>query len=307
MVIPLKSKMQAVVESITSAKRSKEGKKTIQRLIHNGVPGTLRIPLAFLVTKYLNPDDKAVVRQVEEIRANLAARGEEKIPIYYSPLPGSAGTITNPEKRPQPGEKKYFTAEWIANKTSIANFWGTFLYLCSNYSGAKSILELGACAGISGCFMASGRQCRRFITIEASKSLADIARFTIGQITEEFQVYNCLFDEGLDMILPSLEDRFDMVWIDGHHEKVATIHYFKRLVPHLEAGCLVLFDDIYWSDDMYEAWGMLSHWRGFSHAIDVGRCGLCIWSGKSKAVPKLWNLNKYSGNWKPGHPHGWKK
>ena len=303
----LKSKIKTILEPIRAVKRSREGKKVIQHLIHNGVPGILKTPLDFLVTSNLNPDDKAVVSRVEEIRANLAARGDEKIPVYYSPLPGSAGTINNPAKRCQPGETKYFTAEWIANKTSTDNFWGTFKYLCSNYSGAKNILELGACAGISGCFMASGKQCRRFITIEASEPLANIARSTIGQITENYQVYNCLFDEGLDMILPCLEEKINMVLIDGHHEKVATIHYFKRLVPYLEAGCLVLFDDIYWSSDMLEAWEILRHWKGFSHTIDVGGTGLCIWSGNSKTVPKLWNLNKYTGNWKPSHPHGWRK
>ena len=303
----LKSKVKAIIKPIIAAKRSREGKKVIQNLIRNGVPETVKIPLDFLVTRKLNPDDKVMVNQVEEIRANLAARGDEKIPIYYSPLPGSSDIVSNPGKRPQPGEIKYFTLEWIANSTSTDNFWGTFRYLCSKYSGAKNILELGACAGISGCFMVAGKQHKMFITIEASESLANIAKSTIGQITEKYQVYNCLFDEGLDMILPSLKDKFNMVSIDGHHEKVATIHYFKRLIPYLEVGCLVLFDDIYWSSDMLESWEILRHWKGFSHTIDIGGSGLCIWSGNNKTIPKLWNLNKYTGNWKPGQPHGWKK
>jgi len=195
------------------------------------------------------------------------------------------------EQRPVPGEPTFYTSAQLANKVSCSRSWGTFLYLVSQYTGARIILELGSAAGISGCYLASGQSCQRFITIEGSASLAAIAEETIKKVSDKAEIHNCLFDEGLDAVLPSLTgDKLDLVWIDGHHEKMATLHYFNRVRPHLHENSLVLFHDIRWSGDMFDAWKILRQYRGFSHTIDLHSSGLCVCSGDFSCEPKFWDL-----------------
>ena len=124
------------------------------------------------------------------------------------------------------------TLEHIAKISSVTQRWGTFLYLCADAVGAKAILELGTCAGISGCYLASARSCERFVTIEASPAPAKLARLNLSRVSDHFTVINALFDEGLDEILRGPGDRFDLVYIDGHHEKVPTAEVLARFLPH---------------------------------------------------------------------------
>jgi len=84
--------------------------------------------------------------------------------------------------------------------------------------------------------MASSQYCKRFITIEGSTQLAQLARFNLGKLVDNATVINCLFNDGMDKLFPTLESGLDMVHIDGQHEKMATLHYFERVIPHLNRG-----------------------------------------------------------------------
>jgi len=264
-------------------------KRIVREMIASGLPESLEIPLLYFFRHRLTQNDKSIVVRVEQIRHELAASGNEKIEVFSSPPPSLSRT--DMEQRPVPGEPTFYTSAQLANKVSCSRSWGTFLYLVSQYTGARIILELGSAAGISGCYLASGQSCQRFITIEGSASLAAIAEETIKKVSDKAEIHNCLFDEGLDAVLPSLTgDKLDLVWIDGHHEKMATLHYFNRVRPHLHENSLVLFHDIRWSGDMFDAWKILRQYRGFSHTIDLHSSGLCVCSGDFSCEPKFWDL-----------------
>ena len=98
----------------------------------------------------------------------------------------------------------------------------------------------------------------------------------------------------------------DFAFIDGHHEKLATIHYFNRLVPKLSPGALVVFDDISWSFDMRECWEYMVKQKGFSDALDFGDLGICIWNHSGFSSTKYWDLQELLGRQTIGDPHGWK-
>lgn len=265
------------------------GKRIVQEMIRSGVPESLENPLMFFFRHRLNQNDKSTVVRVERIRRELAARGDKKIEVFSSPPPSFSQTDV--ERRPVPGQPTFYTAAQLANTVSCSRSWGTFLYLVSQYTGARIILELGSAAGISGCYLASGQSCQRFITIEGSALLAAIAEETIKKVSDKAEIHNCLFDEGLDAVLPLLtDDKLDLVWIDGHHEKMATLHYFNRVRPHLHENSLVLFHDIRWSGDMFDAWKILRQHKGFSHTIDLHSSGLCVCSGDFSCEPKFWDL-----------------
>lgn len=277
------------------------GKYYLRSMLNDGLPVRFRLPLLFLLTKGLSLEDQLVVNRIEAVRSEIASRCDDYVNIYPSPAPGSEGTFSSPNVRPEPGEVETVSLSLIVNTTSVLPYWGTFLYLCANANRAKTILELGACAGISGCYMASGKYCGQFITIEGSPDLAMLAESNIRQVANNFLVMNALFDDGLDNILPTLRDGLDMVYIDGHHEKIATFHYLERLAHHLNMECILVFDDIRWTSDMWEAWQTICKWRGIAWTIDVGRYGICIWDGVT-TQPKNYDFSKFTDLWRNGKP-----
>jgi len=182
----------------------------------------------------------------------------------------------------------------IAYESSVLPRWGTFLYLCANATRAKTILELGSSAGISGCYLASARDCQRFITVEGSSELAKLAEANLSRVGRNFDVVNASFTDALDRILPALRHRVDMAYIDGDKQKHALCRSFERLAPHLNSGSVVVFDDIHWSSEMRETWQVLRRWKGFSYAINAGRFGVCFWTG-DRVEAKTFDLYKFAG------------
>lgn len=182
----------------------------------------------------------------------------------------------------------------VAYVSSVLPRWGILLYLFANATRAKTILELGSSAGISGCYLASGKYCQRFITVEGSPELSILAETHLLQIANNFEGVNASFNEALDKILPSLQNGLDMAYVDGDKDKCATLHYFERLTPYLNNGCVVVFDDIHWSSQMWEAWQILCQWEGLSFAINAGRFGVCLWSGGA-TQPKTYDLFMVAG------------
>lgn len=247
--------------------------------------------------------------QIEGLRKSLSDKGEERIEIWYSPKPGSSGDEVIPNLRPKPGKKMEFTMNQIA-QTGKSRRWGIFLHLLVKNSNAGTVLEFGSCAGISGCYLASPDCVDTFITVEGSPPLARIAEENIHTVAPRGIVVNSSFDEAIDQELPKLPTKIDAVFIDGHHEKIATIHYYERVNPYLNNKAIVVFDDISWSHDMREAWNILSSRPEFTHVIDLGQIGICMYDRyqtERRKEPMYWDLQTVFGRVKIGDPHGWKQ
>ena len=75
-------------------------------------------------------------------------------------------------------------------------------------------------------------------------------------------------------------------------DKTANLHYLERIVPFLNRGSLVIFDDIHWSQDMREMWRMAGGRQGFSYTIDAGRFGIGVWAGGT-VQPKTYYLFRF--------------
>jgi len=293
---------------IISSLTRKQKLNKLSELEKTGLPKAILPAVQYLITGKADPQLSKIVNLIEKRRSEIAAGGDTQVPIWYSPKPNSADQCLDSGDRPEPGKTLYFTMEEIAN-TGKKKKWATALLLLVKEIKASKGIELGACAGLSARYIASVESMKELITVEGSKELAKIATETLKS-HDNARVINALFDDALDQELVNVEQKFDLAYIDGHHEKIATIHYFNRLLPHLKPGALVLFDDISWSYDMREAWDEISVRKEFSHAIDFGVVGACILNSSTKSdtiKPEYWNLQPIVGKYKIGNPHGWKK
>lgn len=244
--------------------------------LRDGLPSEFRPALDFLFSGKLSAEDRQVVARVESLRAAFALR-TETFEVY-----GVAQT-----KQPR-------TAPELATTASVTQQWGTFLYLCSKGFRADSILELGSCIGISGSYLASAPGCRQMLSIERSTDVALVAQAHLHQILPQAQVINRPIDDTLPQVLERFQNGIQLYYVDAFHSYEPTLRFFEQAMPFLRRGALVVFDDIHWSKEMWDAWLVLRARQGFSHTVDVGRFGLCVWQGGA-VTPKQYDLAKYAG------------
>ncbi len=295
--------MKAAIKKLTHMTTNSARMRRFQRLKDEGLPEPIVSAVSFLLSGGERVDK--VISSVESARQEIAKGGSQPVEILYSPKPGSSGSKSTPEIRPEPGVPLNFTMERVA-RTGKDKTWGSVLYILARESRAEVLLELGTCAGMSAAYLASSEHCKELHTVEGSAALSELARETLQKVTTKAHVYNELFDDALDTLLHDLP-HVDLAFIDGHHEKVATIHYWERIAPKMRPGGVVIFDDISWSQDMRDGWIHLSRQPQFYHAADLGAIGVCICGEGDSHEPIYWDLQPVLGKKKVGNPHGWSK
>ncbi|HSP05794.1 MAG TPA: class I SAM-dependent methyltransferase, partial [Acidobacteriota bacterium] len=284
MKLPERKALLTKLESFFKRMLAPVGKRKLRQMVEDGFPADFHSPLLLLLTGSSDPNEQAIFEKIDAIRKSVNG-------ATVGVLQGIREAGGNRNVRVVTRNLQY-----LESVASVPGYWGAFLHRCANAARARIILELGCCLGISGCYLASGRFCERFITIEGSNDLAEIAQANLRQITQRFRIIPALFEEGLNEVLPSLPEGLDLVHIDGDHNEEMTLHYFERILPHLHPGSLVLFDDIHYSPDMWNAWNKIAGWKGAAYSVDVGRYGMILWRGES-CEPKVYDLSRFAREW----------
>jgi predicted O-methyltransferase YrrM len=133
--------------------------------------------------------------------------------------------------------------------------------------GPIKILELGACVGISGCYLLAGMadgDGGHLVTCEGSPELAAMARANLAAFVARHRLGNVTFEVVVGSFAETFEplvtpDRapYHLVFIDGHHQEDATLRYHERCRAVLHPRGLIAHDDIDWSDGMRRVWKTL--------------------------------------------------
>jgi hypothetical protein len=210
------------------------GRRQLRKMSATVLPELLGDPLRFLVERTISGADLPVVEKIEAMRADMAKRNREFVGVFEGDqLEAKSGR-----------SKSLAEVAWVV---SIVPLWGTFLYLCAKASAAKTILELGGGAGISGCYLASGPSCTRFVTIEGHPDRAQLAELHLRSVANDAEVVNASFEDGVRDVLPTLDGGIDLVFIDGarrwetmHGLLSRMTHSLERWnAPYLEEGLSV--------------------------------------------------------------------
>lgn len=273
--------------------------RELDGVLANGFPERLRPALRFLLSKRLDARDRALVRGIDALRQALSKEEGDGVEVFTAARSEPAAGDANVDAPGAPGAVRHISWRGVSETLSVPWYWGAFLYLAATANRARTILELGGCAGISGCYLASGRECRRFITVEGSRRLAQAAEANLRRVSGCSELVNADFESALDAILPTLADGLDMVFIDGQHDARSTLHYHSRVLPRANPGCLIVFDDIHYTPEMTAAWETLSRSEGIAHSLNVGRFGICV-RGDGTAAPKRHDLSAFTYSWGRG-------
>jgi len=159
--------------------------------------------------------------------------------------------------------------------------------LAANHK-ANDLIELGTCLGITTAYLSKAAPQANILTIEGCPQTAEVAYQNFNELgldNIELQVGN--FN---DMLPKAIEERqhLDFVYIDGNHTKEATLNYFEWCLPKITENTLLIFDDIYWSEGMKQAWEQIKNHPKVTVTVDLFWIGLVYFKkGQAKEHFKL--------------------
>lgn len=164
----------------------------------------------------------------------------------------------------------------IASNTGRQSKYGRLLYRLLMWQKPYYALELGTATGMTALYMASALDPERPMhTIEGSASLSEVAAFNASQLGLQDQI---VFHSGdFDSVLPGLLSqmpRVDFAYIDGNHRYEPTLRYFDMLASRAHPGSVLVFDDIWWSEEMKQAWSAIKKDPRVTVSIDIFAFGL---------------------------------
>lgn len=167
----------------------------------------------------------------------------------------------------------YRSVKDIAKRAGISRKRSKLLIRLVHYLKAQEILEIGTSLGIGSASLAQGNQKARIISLEGCPATAKIAqdqlaKFGFNQVTIEVGEFNKTLPQVLG------DKTFDLIYFDGNHQEKATIDYFNRCIHHVHNDTVFIFDDIYWSKGMSQAWKTVQNHQKVSVSIDTFRWGL---------------------------------
>lgn len=163
------------------------------------------------------------------------------------------------------------------------------LFRLVNYYQPKTILELGTSFGITSSYLACANKNSQVYTLEGSPAIAEKARqnFAILNI-ENVELIEGDFTSTLPELLEKIK-QVDLVFVDGNHRKIPTLHYFEQLLPYANNESIFIFDDIHWSKEMEEAWEIIKEHEAVTLSIDLFFIGI-VWFRKDFMVKQQFSI-----------------
>ena len=146
-----------------------------------------------------------------------------------------------------------------------------------------NIIELGTCLGITTIYLQKAVPEAKVYTLEGSPETAAVALeiFADANVASIKEITGN-FDDTLPGVINEL-DQLDFVFVDGNHQKKATLQYFEWCLPKVHENTLLIFDDIYWSEGMKQAWGEIKANPKVTVTVDLFWIGLVFFKpGRAK-------------------------
>ncbi len=230
----------------------------------------------YVMQKYLNTlndNDFTIFKEIESLRDKIIQEDTNIEVLDYGA--GDPDDNRSVQEMNQ-GVIKHVSTKDLC-KIGLKNDFAHLLYAIVKKHQPLTVLELGTCCGFSSIYMSKALKDNGTIhTIEGSPQTAQIAQQNFKEAKSlNIKSYTGRFSDVLPSILPKIET-IDFAFIDGHHDRDATLQYFKNIKPYLSEDAIVLFDDISWSKGMIEAWEIIKKDNFISSYKDYQKVGLCF-------------------------------
>ena len=162
------------------------------------------------------------------------------------------------------------------------------LYRLAAFIKPTNIIELGTCLGITTVYLQYAAPNAKVYTLEGCPQTAGVAKEVFKRAgVNDIEVITGNFDDTLGGVLNS-QKKLDFVYIDGNHQRDATLRYFEWCLPKVHEDTMLIFDDIYWSDGMKQAWEQIKAHPQVTATVDLFWIGLVFFKpGQAKEDFKI--------------------
>jgi predicted O-methyltransferase YrrM len=159
------------------------------------------------------------------------------------------------------------TVSKIAKNAGTTNKRAKLLYRLTNYFKPENVLELGTSLGIATHAISLGNPKVNITTIEGCLSTFEFSKKNFEK--HQLKNINAINGNFNDIIEKLTSNKYDLIFFDGNHQKEATLNYFEKLLQTTNNDSVFIFDDIYWSKGMTEAWETIKLHRKVTVTIDT--------------------------------------
>ncbi|AXH13443.1 O-methyltransferase [Halarcobacter bivalviorum] len=219
----------------------------------------------------LSKEDLTIFNEIEKIREEIKA---QRLPIILKDYGAGDPEDNRDEKQMYEGVEKS-TNSFDLCSIGLKNEWAQKLYFLVKENKPKRLLELGTCCGFSSIYMSKANKNSTIFTVEGDCNVAKLASNNIKKANcSNIKQYIGKFQDILADVLEEIAF-IDFAFIDGHHDKDATIKYFHQIKPFLTENAIVVFDDISWSEGMKEAWEIIKKDSSIERVEDLQKLGIC--------------------------------
>ena len=168
----------------------------------------------------------------------------------------------------------------IARQSGTTGKRTKLLYRLSNYFQFNNILELGTSLGIATHALSLGNPKASIKTIEGCSNISKFSEDNFKQF--ELSNIKVITGDFKDAIQDLKSNSYDLIFFDGNHHKEATLAYFETLLQCAHNDSVFVFDDIYWSKSMTEAWEIIIQHPKVTVSIDTFFWGFIFFRKEQK-------------------------
>jgi len=166
---------------------------------------------------------------------------------------------------------QYRSIDQIFKTSSSFGKNGILLFRICMHFKPQNILELGTSIGMGSLYMHLGNPKSRLISIEGCHETHSIAKENLK--TYPIELINNTFKNAIQTFS---EEKFDLVFIDGHHKGKALLEYMDALMEYTHDNTIFVLDDIRWSHSMLDSWNKLSGAQTYHLSLDFFRMGVLV-------------------------------
>ncbi len=161
----------------------------------------------------------------------------------------------------------------ISKHAGISKKRQQLIWRLSNFLHFQNTIELGTSLGKATYAFALSKK-NTVTSIEGCPATAAFAKKNLKEAgSQNVKIINDSFDSFLNTPFGFSPD---CVFIDGNHNKNHTLRYFEKLLPQVHNDTVLIFDDIYWSKEMTQAWEVISAHPKVTISIDTFYWGLAF-------------------------------
>lgn len=240
---------------------------------------TMATVLEATIKDAIAPEERPYVEAIEARRASLEEREDE---ITYLDFGAATKYGEQSAEEMYTGVERSRSVGHMCRRSSKPYRTCLMLMKMLRSTHAETCLELGTGLGLTACYQAAALELKgkgRVISLEGPDSIAAIAQETADQIGHgRISIEVGRWQDTLERVVAANRP-IHCAFIDGHHDRDASMHYFDAILPGLADGAIFILDDIRWSEGMLEAWNLLKAHPQVEVSIDLVDTGVCWIAG----------------------------